>query len=82
MVSVIITQGVNISRRETAFYDGVKTSDLGSISHVLKPLYGRIIFGPSKKNNEGNLWRGHRSVISFIFLKQTSLDFYFHRDQF
>ena len=34
------------------FYDGVKTSDLGSRAHVLKHLHlhGRMIFGPFEKN--------------------------------
>ena len=46
LVSVIITLGGNISGGDTVFYDGVKTSDLGSRAHVLKNLHGRIIFGP------------------------------------
>ena len=50
LVSVIITMGKNISGEDTVFYYGVKTSDLGSRSHVLKILHGRMIFGPLKKN--------------------------------
>ena len=51
-VSVIITLGGNISGGDTVFYDGVKTSDLGSRAHVLKHLHlhGRMIFGPFEKN--------------------------------
>ena len=45
LVSVIITLGGNISGGDTVIYDGVKTSDLGSRSHVLKHLHGRMIFG-------------------------------------
>ena len=31
------------------FYDGVKTSDLGSRAHVLKTLHGGMVFGPFEK---------------------------------
>ena len=44
--SVIITMGENISGGDTVFYDGVKTSDLGSRAHVLKHIHGRMVFGP------------------------------------
>ena len=37
--------GTNISRWETVFYDGVKTSDLGNRAHALKHSHGIIIFG-------------------------------------
>ena len=46
LVSVIINLGGNISGGGTVFYDGVKTSDLGSRAYVLKHLHGRMIFGP------------------------------------
>ena len=36
MVSVIITVGKYISGGYTVFYDGLKTSDLGSRAHILK----------------------------------------------
>ena len=36
LVSAIINLGGNISGGDTVFYDGVKTSDLGSRYHVLK----------------------------------------------
>ena len=49
LVSVIITLGVNISGGDTMFYDGVKTSDLGSRSHVIKHLHGRMVFGQCEK---------------------------------
>ena len=49
LVSVIITTGGNISGGDTVFNDGVKTSDFGSRSHVLKTLHGRMIFGPFEK---------------------------------
>ena len=48
-VSVIITVGKYIRGGDTVFYDGMKTFDLGSISHVLKYLHRRMIFGPFKK---------------------------------
>ena len=51
LVSVIINLGGNISGGDTLFYDGVKTSDLGSRAHFLKHLHGRIIFGPFEKMN-------------------------------
>ena len=46
LVSVIINLGTNISGGDTVFYNGVKTSDLGNRTHVLKHLHGRMIFGP------------------------------------
>ena len=49
LVSVIITMSKDISGGEAVFYDGVKTSDLGSRSHILKHLYGRMIFGLFEK---------------------------------
>ena len=49
LLSVIINIGVNIRGGDTVFYDGVKTSDLGSRAHDLKHLHGRIIFGPFGK---------------------------------
>ena len=45
LVSVIITLGKDISGGDTVFYDGVKPSDFGSRDHILKHLYGRIVFG-------------------------------------
>ena len=50
-VSVIITLGGGISGEDTVFYDGVKTSELGSISHVLKKLHRRMIFGTFGKKS-------------------------------
>ena len=52
MVFVIITVGKYISGGDTVFYDGVKTSDLGSRSHILKHLHGRIIFGSFEKKSK------------------------------
>ena len=49
LFSIIITLGVNISVGDIVFYDGVKTSDLGSRAHVLKHLHGRMIFGQFEK---------------------------------
>ena len=49
-LSVIINLGKNIKGGDTVFYDGVKTSDLGSRAHVLKYLHGRMIFVHLKKN--------------------------------
>ena len=49
LVSVIINLGGNISGGDTLFYDGVKTSHLGSRAHVLKHLNGRMIFGKFEK---------------------------------
>ena len=51
MVSVIITVGKDISGGDTVFYDGVKTSDLGSRARILKHLHGRMIFGPFEKKS-------------------------------
>ena len=83
LVSVIITVGKDISGGETVFYDGVKTSDLGSRAHILKHLHGIMIFGPFEKVfREGALWIGYRAVISFILTKQIFLHFFFHGDWF
>ena len=82
-VSVIITQRKDVSGGETVFYDGVKTSDLGSRAHILKHLHGRIIFGPFEIIfHEGTLWRGYRVLISFILTRQLFLHFYRSGDQF
>ena len=65
------------------FYGGVKTSDLGSRSCVLKHLHGRMIFGPFEKCfHEDTIWRGPRAVIYFILTKQIFLHFYCHGDRF
>ena len=83
LVSVIITLGKNVSRVDTVFYDGVKTSDLGSRAHILQHLHGRMIFGPFEKVfHEGTLWSGYRNVISFILTKEIFLHFFCHGDQF
>ena len=64
------------------FHDGLKPSDLGSRSHVLKHLHGRMIFGPFEREiHEGTLFRGHITVISFIITKK-NLHLYHHRDHF
>ena len=77
LVSVTITGG------KTVFYDRVKTSDLGSRSHILKHLHGRMIFGPFEKVfHEGNLWSRYRSVISLILTKKIFLHFFRHGDRF
>ena len=79
MVSVIITVGKNISGGYTVFYDGVKTSHLGSRSHILKHLHGRMICGPFEKvSHEGTLWSGYRSVIFFILTKLIFLHLFCH----
>ena len=83
MFSVIITVGKYISGGGTVFYDGVKTSYLGSRSHILKHLHGRIIFGPFENVfHEGTLWSGYRSVVSFILTKKIFLHFFRHGDWF
>ena len=51
MVSILITLGGNISGGGTVFYDGVKTSDLGSRAHTLKHLHVIMIFGPFEKKS-------------------------------
>ena len=76
LVSVRITVGKYIRGRDTTFYDAVKTYDFRSRAHVLNFLHRRMIFGPFEKNYEGNLWRGHRAVISFILRRQRFLHFY------
>ena len=59
LVPVIIILGKYISGGDTVFYDGVKTSDLGSRAHILKHLHGRMIFGPfAFFPHEGTLWSG------------------------
>ena len=64
MVSVIITVGKDISGGDTVFYDGVKTSYLGSRAHILKHLHGRMLFGPFENAfHEITLWSGYRAVI-------------------
>ena len=61
----------NIIQGDTLFYDGLKTSDLESRSHVLKHLHGRMKFGPfGIFFHEGTLWRVLKSVIYFILTKQ------------
>ena len=83
LVYVIINLGGGITGEDTVFYDGVRTSDLGSREHFLKHLHGRKIFGPFEtKIHEGTLWRGHRAVIYFILAKQIFLYFCLHRDWF
>ena len=81
--SVIITLVKYIRGGYTVFYDVVETSNLGSRAHVLKHLHAIMIFSIfEKKIHEGNFWRGHRAVISFILKKQIFLNFYFHGDRF
>ena len=64
LVSVIITLWTDISGGDTVFYDGVKTSDLGSRTHILKHLHRRMIFSSFERIfHQGNLWRGHGAVI-------------------
>ena len=83
LVSVIIKLGKDISRGDTAFYDGVKPSDFGSRAHKLKNLHGRMIFGPfTKVFHEVTLWSGYKAVISCILKKQIFLHFYRHGDRF
>ena len=72
LVYVIITMGSIISGWDTVFYGGVKTSELGSKSYVLKNLHGRMIFGPFETIHEGTLWSGYRAVISLILTKKSS----------
>ena len=77
MVSVIITLGKDISGGDTVFYDGVKSSDFGIRAHILKHLYGRMVFGPFEKVfREGTLCSVYIGVISFILIKQIFLHFY------
>ena len=65
------------------FYDGVKTSDLWSRSHILKHLHGIMIFGLIEKVfYAGNLWSVYRAVISFILTKEIFPHFFCHGDQF
>ena len=69
MVSVIITVGKYISGGDTVFYDRVKTYDLGSRSHILKSLHGRMIFGPFEFFPMKVLFGVDRAVIYFILTK-------------
>ena len=71
MVSAIINVVKYISGGDIVFYDGVKTSDLGSRSHILKHVHGIMIFCPFEKAfHEGNLWSGYRAVTSFLQTKK------------
>ena len=70
MLYVIITLINNIRGGDTVFYDRIKTSDLGSRAHILKHLFGRMIFVPFFSFCEGNLWRGPGAIISLIITKQ------------
>ena len=82
LVYIIITVGKNISGVYTVFYDGVKTSDLGSRAHILKNLHGRMIFVPFENVfHEGTLCSGYRAVIYFI-LKKIILHLFRHGDRF
>ena len=61
LISVIITLRGNISGGGTVFYDGLKTSDLGSGANGFKHLHGGMIFGPFEKEiHKGTLWTGHK----------------------
>ena len=82
LLSVIITLGNNMRGGNTVFYDGLKSTDLGSRAHILKKLHGIMIFGPLFLTHEVNLCRGPRSVISLIITKQIFLHLYCHWDQF
>ena len=83
LVSVIITVVKDLSGGDTVFYDGVKTSVLGSRAHILKHLHGRMIFGPFEKvYHEVTLWSGYRAVISFILAKKIFLHLFRHGDRF
>ena len=56
------------------FYDGVKTSDLGSRAHILKHLHGRMIFDQFENVfHEDTLWSGYIAVIYFILTEQIVL---------
>ena len=68
---------------KTHFYDGIIIDDLGIISCVLNHLYGRCVVVPFDIFfDEGTMWIGHRSVISFILHESVFLYFYHHGDFF
>ena len=74
LVSVIIKVGKYICGGDTVFYYGVKNSELGSRSHILKHLHGIMIFGPFENVfPEGTIWSGYRAVIFFVLTKQIFL---------
>ena len=76
LVSVIIKVGKDMIGGGTVFYDGVKTSDLVSRSHILKYLQGQMVFGPFEKVLlEGTLWSVYIAVISFILTKKSHISF-------
>ena len=82
LVSVIITLCKDISGGDIVFYDGVKSSDFGSRSHILKHLHGRMVFGPFEIFfHEGTLWSRYRAVIYFILTK-IFLHFFRHGNRF
>ena len=67
-MSVIITLGRNISRGDTFFYDWVKQTELGKISHVLKNLHGEIIMDSFERCfHEGYLERTNISNILYYY---------------
>ena len=56
------------------FYDKVKQKDLGKRALVLKHLYSRTIMAPFERCfHEGSIYRGHISVMYFIFTKHYAL---------
>ena len=72
LVAVIIIMSENISGGDTVFYDGVKTSDLGIRSHVLKHLHGRMILGLFEKNPQRySLERIY--IRNFLYCQKTNL---------
>ena len=70
IVSVIITVGKDTSGGNNVFYDGVKTSNLGSIAHIWKHLYGRMILSPFEFFfHESTRCSGYRAAVYFILTK-------------
>ena len=49
------------------FFNGIKISGLGKRAHILNRSHGICVVGGGwfKKNHEGSILTGHRSVISF-----------------
>ena len=75
--------GVNVDGGDKKIYDGICKYNLGQRAHVLKHLHGRFIIETLKKiYHEGNLWRGYRSIISFVLHKSIFMHFHYKGDTF
>ena len=76
LLSVIILLGTYVHGGEPFFYDRDKMNDIGKRAHVMKHSHGRCVVGDFDKIlNEGSIWTGHRSALSFILHKSIFIHF-------